>query len=132
MTELLIVGTGAMALLFGSKLAGAGVKVSFLGSWKEGISALKEKGIRVAGPEDERVYPARVFSDPAEIPQIQLALILVKSWQTERAAAQLAQVLSPEGLALLCRTAWAIWKYFLTFSVWIVSPRESLLQEQLC
>lgn len=100
MTELLIVGTGAMALLYGSKLASAGIKVSFLGSWKEGISALKEKGIRVAGPEGERVYPARVFSDPAEIPQIQLALILVKSWQTERAGAQLAQVLSPEGLAL--------------------------------
>ena len=100
MTELLIVGTGAMALLFGSKLAGAGVKVSFLGTWREGISALNENGIRVAGPEGERAYPALAFSDPAEISQIRLALILVKSWQTERAAAQLAQVLSPEGLAL--------------------------------
>jgi len=100
MIELLIVGTGAMALLFGSRLAGAGVKVSFLGSWKEGITAIKDNGIRVAGPEGERVYPARVFSDPAEIPQIQMALILVKSWQTERAAVQLAQVLSREGLVL--------------------------------
>jgi 2-dehydropantoate 2-reductase len=100
MTELLIVGTGAMALLFGSRLASAGINVSFLGSWKEGITALKENGIRVAGPEGERVYPVRVFSDPAEISQIQLALILVKSWQTEKAAAQLSQVLGPEGLAL--------------------------------
>ncbi len=100
MTELLIVGTGAMALLFGSRLASAGVKVSFLGTWKEGITALKDNGIRVAGPEGERIYPARAFSDPAEISQIQLALILVKSWQTERAAEQLSHVLSPEGLAL--------------------------------
>ncbi len=100
MTELLIVGTGAMALLFGSRLTSAGVKVSFLGTWKEGITALKDNGIRVAGPEGERIYPARAFSDPAEISQIQLALILVKSWQTERAAVQLSHVLSPEGLAL--------------------------------
>ena len=100
MTEILIVGTGAMALLFGSRLAQAGIKVSFLGTWKDGINTINEKGIRVNGPDGQHVYQARAFSDPAEISQIQAALILVKSWQTERAALQLDQVLSPDGLAL--------------------------------
>jgi 2-dehydropantoate 2-reductase len=100
MTGPLIVGTGAMALLFGSKFAAAGLKPTFLGTWKEGIEAIKKDGIRVAGPEGEFNFPAEAHYDPAEIVGFQLALVLVKSWQSERAARQLTMVLNPDGLAL--------------------------------
>ncbi len=100
MTEILIVGTGAMALLFGSRLARAGYEVCFLGTWEDGIKAINEKGIRVNGPDGQQVISARAFSDPGELDQVKTALILVKSWQTKRAAMQLSQVLSPDGVAL--------------------------------
>jgi 2-dehydropantoate 2-reductase len=100
MAEVLITGTGAMALLFGAKLAANGVKVSFLGTWEAGLHAIKKKGIRVAAPGRELNFPAKVYKDPADIKNPRLALVLVKSWQTERAAAQLAQILHPEGIAL--------------------------------
>lgn len=100
MTELLIVGTGAMALLFGSMFTQAGVKVSFLGTWQEGLNALQENGIRVKQQEGDLIYPTQTFKNTADISKTQLAMLLVKSWQTERAADQLAQVLSPDGLVL--------------------------------
>jgi len=100
MAEVLITGTGALALLFGAKFAAAGVKVSFLGTWEQGLNAIEKKGIRVAAPGGELKFPARVYRDPADIKDIRLALVLVKSWQTERAALELAQLLPPDGIAL--------------------------------
>jgi len=100
MTNLIIIGTGALALLFGSRLAAAGIDISILGTWVEGLDALEKEGIRVAFPDGEQSYPVRVFKDPAELPESQYALVLVKSWQTERAAKQLTQLLSSDGVAL--------------------------------
>jgi 2-dehydropantoate 2-reductase len=40
------------------------------------------------------------IADPADAGQVRFALVLVKSWQTDRAAHQLAGCLSPDGLAL--------------------------------
>lgn len=100
MTDILILGTGAMALLFGSRLISAGVKVSMLGTWKEGIKAIKEHGIRVAGDEDNSYSPAAVTSNINEIRKTRMVLVLVKSWQTERAARQLSNLLHPEGVVL--------------------------------
>ena len=100
MSEVLIVGTGAMALIFGAMLADSGIKVNLLGTWEDGLNAIEKNGIRVVSPAQELVFPGRVFRDPADIKDPRLALVLVKSWQTERAAAQLAQILHPEGIAL--------------------------------
>ncbi len=100
MPEILIVGSGALALFFGSRLARAGVKVSFLGTWEEGLAALDRHGIRVADPQGIQSYPARVERDLSGLAKYQQALVLVKSWQTERAAEQLSCLLSDDGIAL--------------------------------
>lgn len=100
MSELTIVGTGALALLFGSWLAAAGIDISILGTWVEGLDALEKDGIQVAYPDGEGSFPVKVFRDPAELPTSRYALVLVKSWQTERAARQLLQFLSSDGVAL--------------------------------
>ena len=100
MNRILIVGTGALANLFGSRLTAAGFEVTLLGNWKEGVAALKEHGIRVV--EGERVvsYPVKAVSDPSLLDPFRLALVLVKSWQTPRAGEHLAEGLVPEGIAL--------------------------------
>jgi len=100
MAEILIVGTGAMALLFGGRLAASGVKVTLLGSWKEGIRAIREKGIRIRGETNEFTYPVKATSDIRELKKVPYALVLVKSWQTERAAQKLKEVMQSDSVAL--------------------------------
>jgi 2-dehydropantoate 2-reductase len=100
-TPILIVGTGALGTLFAARLAGAGIPVTMLGSWREGLDALRLEGARLAGSDGvTRAYPIRVVEDPLQCAGTRLALVLVKAWQTERAAGQLSQCLSEDGLAV--------------------------------
>lgn len=98
---MLIVGIGALATLFASRLGRAGYAVTMLGTWPEGLVALRGSGARlVDGNGRERRVRVRVASDPRDCRGAKYALVLVKSWQTERAAAQLAGCLADHGLAL--------------------------------
>jgi 2-dehydropantoate 2-reductase len=97
----LIVGTGAMACLFAARIAAAGNKVTLLGSWAEGLKNLNSFGVRLLDEDgSERAFPVQAIEDPTECPNVRLALVLVKSWQTEHAAQRLRECLSPDGLAL--------------------------------
>ena len=90
-----------MACLFAARLAAAGVDVCMLGSWPDGLAALRQRGVTVVDAAgDEHTYPVRATNDPCEYPQVRLVLVLVKSWQTGRAIQQLAECLSPEGVVL--------------------------------
>jgi 2-dehydropantoate 2-reductase len=105
--SLLLVGTGALASLFGARLAAAGVHVTMLGSWPDGLAALCEHGVRLVEADGvERAYSVRTVSDPAECHGIPSALVLVKAWQTGRAAQQLAACLPADGLALTLQNGW--------------------------
>ncbi|MBM3144808.1 MAG: 2-dehydropantoate 2-reductase [Chloroflexi bacterium] len=99
--SVLIVGTGALANLFAARLSASGVSVTMLGAWREGLAALQENGVRMADERGrESVYPVRATHDPQDCVGASLAFVLVKAWQTGRAAAQLTQCLAPEGIAL--------------------------------
>ena len=95
--SILIVGTGALATLFAARLSADGFKVTMLGTWREGLTALQKDGARL---EDRGGQPVQATNDPMDCQGAKFALVLVKSWQTERAASQLAQCLSEEGLAV--------------------------------
>jgi 2-dehydropantoate 2-reductase len=98
---ILIVGTGAMACLFAARLAAVGVPVTMMGTWKDGLAALKEHGVTVdEGEAPSKSYPVDVVSDPAPCTGTRHALVLVKSWQTQRAAHQMAVCLDRDGVAL--------------------------------
>ena len=96
--SILILGTGALATLFAARLAAAGVFVTMLGTWPEGLAALSEKGVRVDG--DDRAFHVHATDNPAECKGMRFALVLVKAWQTERAAHQLSGCLAEDGVAL--------------------------------
>lgn len=100
MAEITIIGTGAMALYFGSRLAAAGERVRLLGSWQDGINAINLKGICVVNNAGKEYFPAEASADPGKFPSTRLALVLVKSWQTKEAAKLLEEVLEPDGIAL--------------------------------
>lgn len=87
---ILIVGTGAMACLFAARLAAIGQSVWMLGSWPAGVQALQNEGVRIVDPVGQaEVYPVNVIEDPLACRGVRYALVLVKSWQTGRAASQL-------------------------------------------
>ena len=98
---ILIIGTGALGSLFAARLAGAGIPVTMLGTWQEGLDAIHRNGVRLIDANgDEHRHPVHDTADPREVIGARHALVLVKAWQTERAAQQLAQCLAQNGLAV--------------------------------
>jgi 2-dehydropantoate 2-reductase len=97
--RVVIFGTGAMACLFGARLS-AVTEVTLVGTWAEAIYSIRDRGIVVEGHDGTRT--ARVdarFLDETPV-RGDLALVLVKTWQTERVAAVLDRYLSHSGLAV--------------------------------
>ena len=101
MNNILIIGTGALATLFAARLSQAGQHVTMFGTWKHGLDALRENGARLIDSNGkEHQYPVHATDDPRECVGAKYALVLVKAWQTERAAGQLSECLADDGLAL--------------------------------
>ncbi len=99
--NILIVGTGALATLFAARLSQAGYKITMLGTWKEGIKALRMDGARLVDSKgDEKLFPVHATDDPDECIGVKHAIVLVKAWQTERVARQIKVCLADDGLAL--------------------------------
>jgi 2-dehydropantoate 2-reductase len=99
--NILIVGTGALGTLFAGRLALIGVNVTLLGTWKNAIEAFNRQGARLIPPDGSILrLPVRATDDPLECDSPDLALVLVKAWQTARAARQLKQCLPEHGLAV--------------------------------
>ena len=95
-----IIGVGAMGCLFGAFLAPL-ANVTLLGHWSEQIAALSQAGLAVIGVDGRSTNHAiRATNDHTTITPVDLALILVKSRQTEQAAALAQQILAPNGLAV--------------------------------
>lgn len=94
---IVIVGTGALATLFAARLAPY-TPITLLGTWAEAVESINSHGLQVEGqPPFTQV---RATTDPAQCTGAGLALVLVKAWQTARAAQQIQTFLSPNGLAL--------------------------------
>lgn len=96
---ILIVGTGALACLFAARLSAIGTEVTMLGTWTEGLRALRN-GVQLEENGEVTVYPVRATDQPSDCFGARHALVLVKSWQTERAARQLGMCLATDGVAL--------------------------------
>jgi 2-dehydropantoate 2-reductase len=96
--SILILGTGALATFFAARFASAGISVTMLGSWKQGINAINKKGVQVDG--DSRVFPVHATADPDACTGFHFAMVLVKAWQTEHAAEHLTGCLAENGIAL--------------------------------
>ena len=98
---ILIIGSGAMACLFAARLAASGKKVRLLDEWQEGIDTINKSGLRYWDEQGKvHTYQIQASTDPSEFENIPLAVVLVKSWQTQDAAEQLAKCLAPDGIVL--------------------------------
>lgn len=100
-----IIGTGALASLFAAYLHEV-ADVVMVGSWAEQLRALATDGltlIDLAGQERRCAITAindATADDATAMPPVDVALLLVKSYQTKTAAARLHPLLAPHGLAV--------------------------------
>lgn len=95
-----IFGIGAMGTLFGSRLSPL-ANVTLFGNWVEQIEALRRGGLTLTHPDGSQSrHFLQVTNDLNRMPPADVALILVKSHQTARAARQAANILRPDGLAI--------------------------------
>jgi 2-dehydropantoate 2-reductase len=72
-----------------------------LGTWQEGLNAIRKDGVRlIDSTGNEEQFKVQVTDNPQDCVGTKHALVLVKSWQTERAAQQLKECLAKGGLAV--------------------------------
>jgi len=101
MNRILIAGTGALATLFAARLAQAGNQICMLGTWKEGLDALRKGGARLVDAHGiEYRFEVQATDNPREYSGIKYALVLVKAWQTQSVAGRLNDCLADHGLAV--------------------------------
>ncbi|MDR0841953.1 MAG: 2-dehydropantoate 2-reductase [Acidobacteriota bacterium] len=94
-------GTGAMASLFAARFALSGVaEVTLIGTWPEAVDAMRRKGIRIEDASGIRSVAVRAAFPADLVPPADLAVVLVKSWQTPRLAGCLWGKLKPGGVAI--------------------------------
>lgn len=99
--DVLIVGSGAVATLFAVRLGLAGHSVSMLATWQAAADVISEQGVKAIHPDGhEETVRVNIVQDPGKLAEVRDAIVLVKSWQTQRAARQLSGVLAEDGIAL--------------------------------
>ena len=101
MMRVAVLGTGALGCVFAARLA-ASAEVWVLGTWGDAVAAIGTRGVRIH-ENDGAIHDVRVAGAafaPTAVPPCDLALLLVKSYQTERAAAWAADLLKEDGLAV--------------------------------
>jgi len=97
--RVILFGAGAMSCLFAARLAHV-AQVTLVDSWNEGIAVIRERGILLEDSHGSQTVTvdAELLGNP--VVPADLAIVLVKSWQTEEAGSCLSRYLKPEGLAI--------------------------------
>lgn len=88
-----------MATLFAARL-GQHAPVTLLGSWQEAVTTINRDGLRTERVGDGPGVKVTATTDPADCAGSAFALVLVKAWQTARAASQIKSFLPADGVAL--------------------------------
>ncbi len=105
-----IFGIGALGTLFGSRLDTL-AKVTLFGNWAEQIEVLRYRGLTVTQPDgNQSHHRLQATDDLNEMPPADIALILVKSHQTARAARQAANILRSDGVAITLQNGLGNWE----------------------
>lgn len=85
-----VVGTGALGLYYGGRLARAGNDVTFLA--RSDLDVLRTRGLTVKAPDVEFTLPqVKAVAEPAEVGPVDLVLIALKATAND----QLARLLPP-------------------------------------
>jgi len=95
-----IVGAGAMGSVVGSLLQEAGVETVLVERNKNEVRHVRENGLWIEGVSGERLLRPVIVSEPGEAREVDLALVMVKSYDTAAAVHTVKGIVSPQGLVL--------------------------------
>lgn len=100
MIKTAVMGSGAMACLFAARLANV-ANVVMVGHWPEQVTAIQQHGLTLIEQDgQQQTYALTMTSQPDTVPPVDLAFVLVKSWQSARTAQETAVLLKPTGTAV--------------------------------
>lgn len=95
-----VMGSGAMACLFAARLA-AVADVVMIGHWPEQVAAIQQQGLTLIEQDgQQQTYALTITNQPNAVPPVDLAFVLVKSWQSARTARETAVLLKSTGTAV--------------------------------
>ncbi|MCG9971188.1 ketopantoate reductase family protein [Christiangramia crocea] len=98
--EILVYGIGGVGGYFGGKLAEAGLEVSMIARG-EHLKAIRKHGLEVESINgDFKVRPKLATDDVSEVPEPDLVILGVKSWQVPAVAKELMSVIGENTLVL--------------------------------
>lgn len=94
--KIAIMGTGAIGGYFGGRLAAAGAKVSFIARGAQ-LDALRNNGLKIKSPLGDVHLPTIQVSDaPGDFGPVDLVMLMVKLYDTEHAARQMAPLIGDQ------------------------------------
>ena len=96
-----ILGTGALACLFGARLAAvAPHAVTLVGTWPDGLAAIRRRGVVMLDELGTQTYPVQAVPLGQPVAPAEIVLVLAKAWQTATLAPHLADLLKPGGVVI--------------------------------
>jgi 2-dehydropantoate 2-reductase len=98
--KIAIVGAGGMGSTYGGRLAAAGNEVWLVDVWADHVNRVREAGLIVDGPAGRIESRPRATTRLAEIGQVDLAMVFVKSQQTAAVAREVGALLGPRSQVL--------------------------------
>jgi 2-dehydropantoate 2-reductase len=95
-----VLGTGALACLFGARLGRAGARVTLVGTWREALAIIADRGVRVEEGATAWSVPLATAHLEQSVRPADLVLVLVKSHRTRAVAAHAAAAVASGGTLL--------------------------------
>lgn len=95
-----ILGAGALGCTFGAALTEAGHDTWLLGRPGAQLDALRDSGLRVDDAAGQRVIGVQATADAVEVGQVELVVVLVKSFQTAAAMRAAQELVGPQTAVL--------------------------------
>jgi len=95
-----IYGSGGLGGYYGARLVQAGHEVGFIARGAH-LSAIREQGLRILSPlGDQHLRDPLATDSPADIGEVELVIVAVKTWQLPEAAAAMAPLLGEHTLVV--------------------------------
>lgn len=94
---------GAMGSLFGGLMqnSNAEAEITLFGSWLEQIEQINRCGLKIERFDAlESIHQIKATSNPKDIKNTDIAIVLNKGWQTENASVIIKNILAPNGFVV--------------------------------
>lgn len=95
-----IVGAGALGSTLGALLVESGADVVFIRKERDQVRLIQDNGLWIEGVSGERRLDVNIVADPSDAGKVDMALVLVKAYDTASAVPAVETILAEDGVVL--------------------------------